>query len=456
MHDSRRSPRPFVLRSTVLSIVATLFVAVAVSEGANAAFPVSLRTSVSFSSCTSSQSNTISQAVTDATVYLANATDYFDNGRHGARYRSWFGTFDQTRWNEVKSTYQAIENMVLSGSIDFDCAGSQCGSNVFAYVYPDDTSPFTVYPCGAFWTAPATGTDSKAGTLIHEWSHYDGTGATDDFAYGKTGAGSLANGDDVRAINNADNYEYFAENDPNTVDNTPTRVAAVTSHAFGSVSVGSSSTVFTFIVSNGGDAALSVGTVSATPSFALVSDTCSNATVVPLASCSIGVVFVPASATTITGSLSVPNNAAAGTLTLGVNGVGTASSTPPPTAAALDSLPSPVRIFNTRPTGKIGHPTGNADATVFNVNGKGGLPASGIGAVLLNVTVVDPEVGDEGGYVTVYPCTSGRPDASNINFTNNQIIANTVIAPVDTNGNICFYSYGRTHLLADVAGWFPT
>jgi hypothetical protein len=92
----------------------------------------------------------------------------------------------------------------------------------------------------------------------------------------------------------------------------------------------------------------------------------------------------------------------------------------------------------------------------FNVYGKGGLPTSGIGAVLLNVTVVDPEVGNEGGYLTVYPCASGRPDASNLNFVSGQIIPNTVIAPVDSAGNICFYSYGKTHVLADVSGYFPT
>jgi hypothetical protein len=117
---------------------------------------------------------------------------------------------------------------------------------------------------------------------------------------------------------------------------------------------------------------------------------------------------------------------------------------------------SPTRIINTRPTGKIGNRTGTADPMTFNVYGKGGLPTSGIGAVLLNVTVVDPEVGNEGGYLTVYPCASGRPDASNLNFVSGQIIPNTVIAPVDSAGNICFYSYGKTHVLADVSGYFPT
>jgi hypothetical protein len=123
--------------------------------------------------------------------------------------------------------------------------------------------------------------------------------------------------------------------------------------------------------------------------------------------------------------------------------------------AGLCPIP-PIRVLNTRETGKIGSVIGTAEPTTFNVYGKGGLPSSGISAVVLNVTVVSPEVGNEGGFLTVYPCASGRPDASNLNFVNNQTIPNTVIAPVDTNGNICFYSYGKTHVLADVAGYFPS
>jgi hypothetical protein len=75
-----------------------------------------------------------------------------------------------------------------------------------------------------------------------------------------------------------------------------------------------------------------------------------------------------------------------------------------------------------------------------------------VGAVALNVTVTQP-TGD--GFVTVYPCGS-RPLASNLNFTVGQTIPNTVIAPVNSDGDICFYSNTPTHLLADIVGWFAT
>ena len=126
-----------------------------------------------------------------------------------------------------------------------------------------------------------------------------------------------------------------------------------------------------------------------------------------------------------------------------------------PIDSALSTV-SPARIVNTRLTTKVGNASGTAEPLVFNVLGQGGLPSVGISAVVLNVTAVDPEVGNEGGFVTVYPCASGRPEASNINFTNGQTIPNSVVTPVDANGNICFYSYGKTHILADVAGYFRT
>lgn len=76
-------------------------------------------------------------------------------------------------------------------------------------------------------------------------------------------------------------------------------------------------------------------------------------------------------------------------------------------------------------------------------------------AVALNVTVVDGEAGDFGGFVTVYPCGT-RPDASNLNFTSGQTIPNSVIAPVSSSGKMCFYVYGKAHLLADVSGYFTS
>ena len=72
--------------------------------------------------------------------------------------------------------------------------------------------------------APPTGTDSRAGTLIHEMSHFVVVADTNDWVYGQTGAHNLAGSNPNRTsgnravlpivVGNADSHEYFAENTP--------------------------------------------------------------------------------------------------------------------------------------------------------------------------------------------------------------------------------------------------
>ena len=126
-----------------------------------------------------------------------------------------------------------------------------------------------------------------------------------------------------------------------------------------------------------------------------------------------------------------------------------------PAGAGFNSM-SPTRVLDTRGGAKVGNAAGTGAPVTLSLAGRGGLPNSGIGAVAMNVTVVDgenPTVG--GGYVTVYPCGT-RPDASNLNFSAGQTIPNSVIAPVSATGTVCFYVYGSAHLLADVSGYIPT
>ena len=121
---------------------------------------------------------------------------------------------------------------------------------------------------------------------------------------------------------------------------------------------------------------------------------------------------------------------------------------------SLTALEAPVRLLNTRTSGiKVGKTDGTGDAYDLTVAGAGGLPASGMTSVALNVTVVDGEASNVGGYVTVYPCGT-RPDSSNLNFVNGQTVPNAVIAPVSNTGHVCFYVYGKAHLLVDASGYF--
>ena len=119
---------------------------------------------------------------------------------------------------------------------------------------------------------------------------------------------------------------------------------------------------------------------------------------------------------------------------------------------------SPLRVFDTRPSDPQGavvvakQKYGGGIVLRVKVTGAAGVPVSGVGAVSLNVTAVDP---DGAGFVTVFPCGE-RPLAANLNYVKGQIVPNAVIAPVSAAGEVCFFSLADTHLIADVNGWFAT
>ena len=119
---------------------------------------------------------------------------------------------------------------------------------------------------------------------------------------------------------------------------------------------------------------------------------------------------------------------------------------------------TPKRIMDTRSGEKVGTlaVAGGAAPYELQVTGAGGVPSSGVAAVALNVTAVSTEANDYGGFVTVYPCGGSLPDVSNLNFVSGQTIPNSVIAPVSSSGKVCFYVYGKAHLLADVSGYMSS
>lgn len=121
---------------------------------------------------------------------------------------------------------------------------------------------------------------------------------------------------------------------------------------------------------------------------------------------------------------------------------------------------TPTRLFDTRagespsaartvPKARIG---GTTELTVKATDIAGVVPATGVGAVSLNVTVVNPSVD---GFLTVYDCGTRNLVAS-LNYSAGAIVANAVIAPVSAAGNICVFSSSSTDVLADLTGWFAT
>ncbi len=114
---------------------------------------------------------------------------------------------------------------------------------------------------------------------------------------------------------------------------------------------------------------------------------------------------------------------------------------------------SPSRLLDTRANVGANGPVAALGTVHLPVLGKGGVPATGVAAVVLNVTVNAPK---SPGNITVYPDATTMPLASNLNFVPGQTIPNLVVAKVGANGNIALTnnSPGTVQLIADVAGYY--
>jgi hypothetical protein len=137
-----------------------------------------------------------------------------------------------------------------------------------------------------------------------------------------------------------------------------------------------------------------------------------------------------------------------------------------PTASASvqaggDVVPlPPARLMDTRDelgaatvdgVSQGGGPRPDGTTTPLDVTDRGGVPADAI-AVFLNVTAVAPTAA---GYLTLHPCDTERPVASNVNFAPGDVVANLVLAKVSPDGTVCVFNRGATHVVIDVNGYVP-
>jgi hypothetical protein len=125
-------------------------------------------------------------------------------------------------------------------------------------------------------------------------------------------------------------------------------------------------------------------------------------------------------------------------------------------APTFTPLATPQRALDTRPGERTadgqfqGEGAQPAAATLqIPIAGRVGVPAEA-SAVVLNVTAINPVAG---GYVTVHPRGTKRPNASNLNSSPQTVVANSVVARVGAGGEVCVFNYAAQHLVVDVAGW---
>lgn len=168
-----------------------------------------------FTGCSASRITDLNTATANALAYSNAALAYQDGARSATqRFTRWFGPGSRASWGTIRSNFTKIAAAFDTQTIEYDCSTCPTGPNANAYAYVFRNQPYKIYLCNAFWAAPALGTDSKAGTLVHEMSHFTVVANTDDNAYGQSACINLALTDPARAIRNADSHEYFAENTP--------------------------------------------------------------------------------------------------------------------------------------------------------------------------------------------------------------------------------------------------
>src|SRR6266508_1677521 len=114
---------------------------------------------------------------------------------------------------------------------------------------------------------------------------------------------------------------------------------------------------------------------------------------------------------------------------------------------------APIRVLDTRKTSALG-PGVARSFKVAGTGGSAGVPATGAGAVVLNLWVLRPTTT---GYLTVYPGGQSRPATWNLNFRAGETRANRVIVPVGADGTVTVYNRaGSSHVIVDVNGWYTS
>jgi hypothetical protein len=116
---------------------------------------------------------------------------------------------------------------------------------------------------------------------------------------------------------------------------------------------------------------------------------------------------------------------------------------------------SPARILDTREgNGARRGRLGQEQVIELQVAGRGGVPANGADAVVMNVTVTEP---DSDSWLTIWPTGSARPNASSLNYRPGLTVPNLVVAKLGSGGRVSlFNARGSAHVIADVVGCFAS
>jgi peptidyl-Lys metalloendopeptidase len=158
-----------------------------------------------FKNMSDRQERDLRKAIPKSNNLVGEALDELDDNPRSNEYKRWFGNWKESRYDKVVSIYEKIGDDATDATYDGDCDGED--EDLLAWM--DLSDPNYIWLCTLFWDLPISGGDySMAGTILHEESHFAGT---DDIEYGPEDCEDLADDHPDRAVRNADNYSFYAD-----------------------------------------------------------------------------------------------------------------------------------------------------------------------------------------------------------------------------------------------------
>jgi peptidyl-Lys metalloendopeptidase len=157
-----------------------------------------------WTNCNSNQISITNAAISSSITAASRSVSCLNTGCD-TLYSTWFGTYTDSNWNHVSNIFRQVHARLNNYEFNGYCNAPQCNANTYGYVYPSDTT-FTVHLCALFWSIP----NERENTIIHEMSHFNSLGRTQDYTYGENNCRNLARTNPNNACRNADNICYFS------------------------------------------------------------------------------------------------------------------------------------------------------------------------------------------------------------------------------------------------------
>jgi hypothetical protein len=163
--------------------------------------------------CSDEQIANLGDSPQMAAVYAQRAYASYVLDPESANAMYWFGTASEETVATVTTVLDGVVRRMNAQPMTYRCDCPDPSS--LAYVY--SWQPGTINLCKLFWKARETGQLSKAGTIVHEYTHFEGTDDDSADTYmgdGPIEARNLAISNPDATHHTAINYQMFVEHTP--------------------------------------------------------------------------------------------------------------------------------------------------------------------------------------------------------------------------------------------------